>query len=118
MAFKLAIANVVEIPVRFKVQDGGTTKTHAFTLIGDRLDQQQVRDLAKDDETTVKELLMQRLTGWRAQRLVLDDSDQPAPFSPEALECLLSLPGMEMVAYRGYLQALAVADTSEGREKK
>jgi len=117
--FKLAISNVVDCPVKFKVQDGSDTKTHAFTLIGKRITQQELRDAHADDTTSVRDYLKAQITGWRGQRLVVDgDSGEPAAFSVEAFECLLTLPGMEAVAYRAYLAANVLADTAEGRAGK
>lgn len=119
MAYKLNIANVVDVAVKFRLQDGGVSKTHSFTLIGSRMSQKEVRAVAEDQDTSVKEFLLERITGWRGQRLVVDDSNnEPVPFSPEAFECLLTLPGMEMVAYRAYLNANVLADTAEGRAGK
>ncbi len=119
MKLKLAVAAVVDVAVKFKLQDGSDTKTHAFTLIGRRMTQQELRDIAGDDSTSVREFLQKQITGWRGQRLVVDeDSEEPVPFSPEAFECLLTLPGMEMVAYRAYLNACVLADTAEGRAGK
>jgi hypothetical protein len=119
MAYKLAIANVVDVAIKFKVQDGSVAKTHSFTLIGKRLSQEEVRAIGADHDTSVRDFLLQQVTGWRAQRLVVDDSNgEPVAFSPEAFECLLSLPGMELVAYRAYLETLALSDSREGREKK
>lgn len=119
MTYKLAIASLVDVAIKFKVQDGGAVKTHAFKLIGKRKSQDEVRKIAADDDTTVKEFLLENITGWREQRLVLNEaSGEPAPFSAEAFECMLSLAGMEVIAYRAYLAANVLADTAEGRAGK
>lgn len=117
--FKLAIADVVDVAIKFKVQDGGVAKPHSFTLIGGRMSQQEVRAVAADNDTPVKDFLLERITGWRGQRLVIDKSNgEPVPFSPEAFECLLTLPGMEMIAYHAYLRANVLSDSAEGRAGK
>ena len=117
--FKLAIAPIVDCAVKVKVQDGSDAKTHAFTLIGKRITQQELRDVHADETTSVRDYLRQQITGWRGQRLVVDESSgEPVPFSAEAFDCLLTLPGMELAAYRAYLAACVAADTAEGRAGK
>lgn len=119
MAFKLVVGDVIEFSVKFTLNDGGKRAVqHAFTLFAKRMSQAALRDLLRDDARLVSEVLHAQVTGWRDQRLVVDDATgQPAEFGPEALECLLGLAGMGSIAYTAYLNALVLADTAQGKEK-
>lgn len=117
MGFKLTISDTLEVPVRFTVNDGGKTVPHSFSLLARRMDQQQLRDTLQDNARLTREVLHERVTGWRGQRLVIDDVGEPAAFGPEAFDCLLSLAGMESIVLSAYLGALVAADTSAGRAK-
>ena len=117
MAYKLTISDVVELPVKFTVNDAGKTVAHSFTLSARRMDQQLLRETLQDSSKLTRDVLHDQVTGWRGQRLVVDDNDAPAEFSTEAFACLLSLAGMESVVLNAYLAALALADTSAGKAK-
>lgn len=117
MAYKLTISDVIELPVKFTLNDAGKTVAHSFTLSARRMDQQLLRDTLQDSSKLTRDVLQEHVTGWRGQRLVVDDNDAPADFSHEAFACLLSLAGMEAVVLNAYLGALALADTSAGKAK-
>jgi hypothetical protein len=117
MAYKLTISDVVELPVKFTVNDAGKTVSHSFILSAKRMDQKLLRDTLNDSDKLTREVLQERVVGWRGQRLVVDENDAPADFSAEAFDCLLSLAGMEAVVLNAYLGALALADTSAGKAK-
>lgn len=117
MHFKLTIANAVEVPVKFTLNDAGKKTPFAFHLTGARMTQAEIRGLLDDTERTTRELLLKQFTGWRGQTPVVDEADQPAAFSPEAFECLLSLAGMEQIVLQAYMVELAAADTAAGKAK-
>jgi hypothetical protein len=106
MAFRLVVADVVDFPVKFTVNDGGASKPFAINLQAKRLPQDAFRRLAEGgSDATVGEFLAEHVTGWRGQKLVVDDAGQPADFSPEAFACLLSLVGVAGLAFAAYLEA-------------
>lgn len=107
MAYTLAVANVVELPVKFSVNDGGKTTPFAFHIRANRMAQDEIRRLLKD-EFPLRDLLLDQIVGWRGQRLVLDESGEPAAFSREALDCMMSLVGMEGVLAEAYLRGMGV----------
>lgn len=117
MAYKLTISDAIELPVKFTVNDAGKTVAHNFTLSARRMDQQLLRDTLNDSGKLTRDVLHEQVTGWRGQRLVVDEHDAPATFSAEAFACLLSLAGMEAMVLNAYLGALALADTSAGKAK-
>lgn len=121
MAYKLRIGNFIEVPIHLRVRDGGQTKDFKFHITGKRLSAEEARSkLGGEGETaneTVGEFLKAHITDWRGQTLVVDEADQPAAFSAEALEALLSVAGAAGVIYLAYLKELAVSDGAEARRK-
>lgn len=103
--FRLAVGNIVEILVKFSVNDGGKMRAFGFTLLGKRLPADELQRVAQDDTTTVAEFLTASLTGWRDQTLVLDESGAPAPYSVDALAAMLQLPGVAGLVFTAYLEA-------------
>jgi hypothetical protein len=65
----------------------------------------------------VDDFLKEQLTGWRGQTLVLDESDQPAAYSLEALAQVQSVPGASNTIYQAYLAAVLVTDGAQGVRK-
>lgn len=121
MKYRLKIADQIEFPVALKVRNGGVVEEHKFHLTADRIDTEQAAALFKPDtargDQTLREFLQEKLTGWRGQKLVVDDKDQPAPFDAEALDNLLSLPGVAAVVYTDYLREISASSGAEGRRK-
>lgn len=106
MAYKLTISDTVEVPVKFEVKDGGSMIRFDFALLAKRLPAAAFADLGRDDSgRTVADFLAEQITGWRGQRLVVDDDGDPVPFSPEALSVMLSLVGLAGLAFEAYVQA-------------
>lgn len=122
MGFKVAIGTDIEVPVHIKVRNGGKLSEFKFHVTGQRLSADEARDKLSGDgdnaETTVTEFLTEHLTGWRDQKLVVDeDTGAAAPFSADALQAMLSVAGVAGVIYLAYLKELAASDGAEGRRK-
>jgi hypothetical protein len=117
MKYRLIVADKIKLPIRLTLNDNGKKAEHKFSLTAQRIAQDEVRALMADGEKTVRELLVEKISGWEGQRLVIGEDDEPAPFSSEALEVLLSLPGVDSIVFGTYLRELAVADSSEGKAK-
>lgn len=118
MALKLAVGNVIDVPVKFSLQDGGAVREFAFTLEADRCSSDEAQALIKSDGAETRAFLLERVRGWRGQRLVLDDEDQPAVFSLPALGVMLDVSGVQLIVAVAYLQAVAAADSHSGTKKK
>lgn len=120
--YKLVISDTVQFPVKLTVNDAGVTKEFPMRLDGRRID---VDDLRHSIEEHGDMKLMdfhakvcrENLTGWSQQRLVVDAEDNPAPFGPEALECLLKLPGAVSVIHGAYMDAIVASNGTAGRAK-
>jgi hypothetical protein len=122
MAFKLAIGNIIEFPVHLKLRDGDRLKDYKFSLQATRIDAAQARDLFQNSgnysNTTIDEFLLQNITGWRGQTLVVNEDDgSSAQFGPEALAALLSAAGAANTIYLAYLKAVMASNGDEGVRK-
>ena len=123
MAYKLTVADVIELPIKFTLNDAGKTATHSFTLRAKRMNQDELRAALKDTELPTRDLLQDKVVGWRGQHLVVDagtqgdDKAAPADFNPEAFDCLLSLVGMEAIVLSAYLKGVALADSQAEKAK-
>jgi hypothetical protein len=114
MGFKLVISNSVDVDVKFTVQDAGTKQTFTFTLQAERLPAEAFKNLADTEEDrTVAEFLADKVTGWKNQRLVVNDNGTPVEFSREALEVMLSLAGLAGLVFSAYVKACG----AQGKEK-
>lgn len=101
---KLAIASIVAVSVAFSLNENGVTRQHKFQLICDRKDADTLAATMEDKDLTVKAFLDEVVTGWKDQKLVLNEDDTPAAFSRENFDLLTSIPGMVSVIYGAYLK--------------
>lgn len=117
MGFKLSVSDVIDVPVKGTLTNASKRETFSFTLQAKRMTQAEYREVFGDGATALtRDVLQERIVGWRDQRLVLDDdSGQPASFSAEALDCLLTVTGMEFTVAAAYVKALVAADSLAGR---
>lgn len=102
--FTLAIEDTVEVPVKFTLKVKSVAKLFSLTLIAIRLPQDEISSRLEDKEKKVKDFLIDLVTGWSGQRLVLDASGEPAEFSPEALDALLNVAGVASVCFGAYFK--------------
>lgn len=99
--FKLAIEDTVEVPVKFTLKDGRVNKPFNFTLTARRPAKEEAEALS---DLTIKDFLLSNITGWSGQRLVLDDNGEPANFSRDAFEYMLSTTGVLRMCWDAYLK--------------
>jgi len=106
--FRLSIANTVGVLVKGKYHDeNGAEQPFEFTLFCDRLSNEEMLALPSRYATAF-DFLRAHAKGWKDQQLVVDEANQPAAFSPEALDVLLSMTGMAAACYQAYrVQATA-----------
>lgn len=115
MAYKLAVGEFIEFPVTLEFNDAGTARKFGFRLVAKRIPEAQVNKHTDDmlnhaataesrvDKTVA--MLQAYVTGWRDQRLVLDDEGNPAPFGPDAFAAMLALPGAAVEISRAFNEA-------------
>lgn len=108
--FKLAIDNVVEVPVKFTLKVGKVNKPFNAILIARRLTKEESDAMSAD--LSIKDFLLDNVSDWREQRLVLDDATgEPAAFSRDALDAFLSVSGVLAICWSAYTRECA------GKEK-
>ena len=98
--FKIDVDNVVEVQVKFTLKSGKVNKSFGATLTARRLTKEEQDALPSD--LLMKDFLLDNVTDWKDQRLVLDETGQPAPFSREAFDAFLSVPGVLDVTVEAY----------------
>ena len=109
--FKLAIANRVAVQIKGKLA-GETRGTHVnvnFSLDMDRMSQEEINAAITSGEP-IADFLVKKTHGWDGQRLVLDESGNPASYSEEAFRALLDVPGMPVWAWQAYMRDLGVQE--------
>jgi hypothetical protein len=120
--YKLVISDTVKFQVKLSVNDAGVKKEFSLWLEGKRLDMDHLKaDLDENGDMKVMDfhakVCRDNLTGWSDQRLVVGDDGQPAAFSAEALDCLLSLTGAVGVIHGAYMDAIVTSGGTAGRAK-
>lgn len=106
MSFKIALENSVTFPVKFKFKQSDRTRQFDFKVTAKRVDQEKITaELGK--EGPIADFLREVITDWSDQRLVLNQDDTPAAFSPEALDAMFNLPGAAMALWTEYSKAIA-----------
>lgn len=108
MNFKLAIAAIVIFQVKLTMRDGLIDKPFVFQLTAARKTQEQIEETP---ELSVKDFLLDNVTDWQGQRLVLQDNGEPAAYSREAFDFMLKQPGVLGVVWAAYQKHTA------GKEK-
>ncbi len=104
MAFKLAVANTVKVPVKLTLNNGDKIASFAFSVTADRLDQDQIKSRLGTGDELISEFLTGVIRDWNGQTLILDEDDKPADFGPDALEMMLGTAGVSAVIFNAYLK--------------
>ena len=99
MSLKIAVGNVVEVPVKFTFRDGSVDKLFSFHLTAVRRTQEEFEE---QPELTAKDFLLDNVTAWSGQRFVLLDNNEPAPFSRDNFDFMLKQPGLFNVVWGAY----------------
>ena len=111
MKYKIAIGNKIDVDVIGKIEEvGGSPKNFKFKLKCERLGQEEMFQRMENKNESYKEFIESVTTGWSDQRLVLNDDDTPADYSPDALVALMSIAGMPSFLWNAYLKAVAVKE--------
>ncbi len=112
MPFKLAIADVVNVPLKFQLQDGGTTRQFNYSLQCKRVSMTEwnesvMGDNGLGDTNKIRSTMMNLTIGWKGQTLVSDEDGQPADFCEEALEIMFGASGVLDLATAKYMAECA-----------
>lgn len=122
MTYKLAISDTVHFQIKLSLNDSGVKRDFSVWLEANRVSVETLQaNIEEHGEMKVvdfqRKVCRDNITGWRDQRLVLQDDGAPAPFSPEALDLMFSVPGAVQVTHGAYLEAITAAAGPVGRLK-
>jgi len=122
MAAVLRIGNFIQIPVRLEINDAGKNAVFSFRLTAKRLSVDQWRehftDQGEHGEQTIKDFLLDHVTAWDGQTLVVDeDPNQPAAFTRDNFALMLGVLGVQAVVFQGYLKEVLKASAPEAKAK-
>lgn len=122
MTYKLAISDTVHFQIKLSLNDSGVKRDFSVWLEANRVSVETLQaNIEEHGEMKVvdfqRKVCRDNITGWRDQRLVLMEDGAPAPFSPEALDLLLSVPGAVQVTHGAYLEAITASAGPVGRLK-
>lgn len=119
--FNLAIGDNIEFPVTLVLADGASSKTFKFHLEARRISadelNEQITPGTEVGDKQVAEVVKGLVTGWREQRLILDEEGQPAEFSGDAFDAMLAVSGVANVVYVTYLKAVLASAGAKGVQK-
>ena len=118
---RLTIANIIEFPISVQVPGSEGKRDCHFHLIGKRYSKdtwnEAMQGLHDAEGGRDAAFLRASLTGWRGQDLVVDEEGNAVPFSVEALDLLLTVPGMDIAVFLAYQRAQHASLTEAGRAK-
>jgi hypothetical protein len=100
--YAISIEDIVSVPVKFTMRERAVDKLFSFTLTAKRKTQEEIED---QPELSVKDFLLDAVTDWSGQRLVITDNKEPAAFSREAFEYMLKQPGLLGIVWAAYTRA-------------
>lgn len=111
MSIHLEISDTVLVRVKGNgpVKENGQREPFDFSLVCARMSGDEYREVSKDDERTVTDLLVEKTSGW--SHVLAHGS--PAPFSSDGLRQLLAPLGMPGLVWIAYLEACGF----KGKEK-
>jgi hypothetical protein len=105
MAYRLVIADIVEVPIDFTLKSEREPVSFSFSLTCDRLQADEIRGRTAGKGKTLNDFLASVIKGWSGQKLVVDEAGVPASFNPESLAVMLNTSGVALVIYSAYLMA-------------
>lgn len=108
--YKVVVSDTVIVPIVGSTKDAnGRTVSFKFSLVCKRKGADELKE-AMASETTTTEILRQVTTGWRDQRLVLEDDDSPADFNEDSFDALLDIAGMANLCFIRYCKENGAAE--------
>jgi len=107
--YKVVVSDNVIVPVEGKYAEAdGSIRSFKFSLVCKRLDAPTLKQEMEDKEESATEMMKKVISGWRDQRLVLEEDDTPAEFCDGALSALFDIAGMGMHCLNAYLAVVGV----------
>ena len=103
---KAAVSNLMRFEVKATLHDENGEKDFKYYLIAKRSSKTEITNATENNGET-SAFLMSKIAGWKDQKLILTENDEPAEFSEQALDLMLDISGMELVILSAYMKANA-----------
>jgi hypothetical protein len=100
--YAISIEDTVTVPVKFTMRERTVDKLFGFSLTANRKTQDEIEE---QPELSVKDFLLENISDWSGQRLVILENKEPAPFSKDAFEFMLKQPGLLGIVWGAYTKA-------------
>jgi hypothetical protein len=100
--YAISIEDTVTVPVKFTMRERTVDKLFSFSLTAKRKTQDEIEE---QPELSVKDFLLENISDWSGQRLVILENKEPAPFSKDAFEFMLKQPGLLGIVWGAYTKA-------------
>ena len=106
--YKLVVSDKVTVKVEGVMdRDDGTPDPFKFTLYANRIGAKALSEALTDENQKASDLMRRVVTGWKGQKLVIDEeTGVPAEFCEEAFDSLLEAEGMASYCMNAYLKAV------------
>lgn len=122
MASVLKIGAIIALSIALQINDAAAKPAEfKFKLTAKRMTTEEWNEHfgpGQNNPKTVREFLLERITGWEGQTLVIDDqTNQPAPFTPENFDIMLGVLGVPEVIFQSYLREVIKAAAPEAKAK-
>ena len=102
MALKLVVSATVLIAVAGLLHDeAGVARPFTCSLTCDRLTAEGIRERLEQKSRNTQDFMREVIRGWRD---VLGEDGNQVPFSPEACDQLLNIPGLANLAFAAYFE--------------
>ena len=106
--YKTIVSNTVIVPVSGSIKnDERCPVRFKFELDCKRMTAEELKE-ALEGGTTVKDVIRTVTTGWRDQRLVLEEGEDgkevPADFCADSFDELLSIAGLALLCFNAYVK--------------
>lgn len=103
MAYKLVVADVVKVPVKFTLNDAGKVKKFDFSITCERLEAKVIRDRIQGGDALVSDFMRSVMKGWEGQSLVVDEEGKPADYNDDSRDVMLDTAGVASIFYAAYI---------------
>lgn len=100
--YAVSIEDTVTVPVKFTMRERSVDKLFSFSLTAKRKTQDEIEE---QPELSVKDFLLDNISDWSHQRLVVLENKEAAPFTRDALEFMLKQPGLLGIIWTAYTRA-------------
>lgn len=108
--YKVIVSDAVIVPVSGSIKNGERRPVRfKFELDCKRMTAEELKE-ALEVGTTVKDVMRTVTTGWRDQRLVLEEDDTPAEFCADSYDALLDIAGLALLCFNSYVKENGAAE--------